>query len=201
MTQQPLEVKRELFEIRTSVKKEKNYYGFDFYGLSQRIDILAIIYTRGVEFLTDSNNRAPPPPPPPRCERSKWRDRSWQSCKVYSSPPEKAIPIFSKKEDRLFILPVSTLNFTARPSRWTTFLFFQSSSWILGWLANVGLPVTTVTVMEKTIKKRERESTPLGKMQKKERKREAIKKKGGWNGDELASVVSPANCRVIMNQG
>lgn len=64
MTQQPLEVKRELSEIGTNVKKEKNYC-FDFYGLSQRIDILAIIYTRGVEFLTDSNNRAPPPPPPP----------------------------------------------------------------------------------------------------------------------------------------
>lgn len=34
MTQQSLEVKRELSEIGTSVKKEKNYYGFDFYGLS-----------------------------------------------------------------------------------------------------------------------------------------------------------------------
>lgn len=105
---------------------KRNYYFFTIFFLR----ILRVFLTEIRGRISDnSNNRVPPP------IRSKWRDRSWHSCESLSPSPSPKNPFpSSRKNDYLFILPVSTLNFTARPSRWTTFLFFQSSSWILGWL-------------------------------------------------------------------
>lgn len=78
-------------------------------------------------------------------------DRSWQRVRFI---PSYRKPILILSNGYLFILPASTLNFTARSSRWATFLLLPIFLLDSRMAFNVALPMVLSTI-GKTIKLRD----------------------------------------------